>query len=106
MDGLLAGRFKVCPDFYLNSLKEPLSTSRFASPKTVHICVERIAQCDRSNAPVSQFCQSTGCSPTSYYQWKRKLAAKPQTRVFLRVLASEPTKDSIEINLPKAGEKA
>jgi hypothetical protein len=42
---------------------------------------------------------------TSCYQWKRKLAAKPQTRVFLRVLASEPTKDSIEIKLPEAGER-
>jgi transposase-like protein len=64
-----------------------------------------MAMCERSNASVSQFCQSIGCSPTSYYQWKRKLAAKPQTSVFLRVLASEPTKDSIEIKLPEAGER-
>ena len=43
--------------------------------------------CERSNAPVARFCQSIGCWPTSCYQWKRKLAAKPQTSVFLRVLA-------------------
>jgi hypothetical protein len=74
--------------------------SRFASPKTAQIWAERIAQCERSNAPVAQFCQSIGCSPTSYYQWKRKLAAKPQTSAFFRVSTSEPTKDSIEIRLP------
>jgi hypothetical protein len=43
--------------------------------------------CERSNASVSQFCQSIGCWPTSCYQWKRKLAAAPQSSVFLRVLA-------------------
>jgi hypothetical protein len=37
--------------------------SRFASPKTAKIWAERIAQCERSNAPVAQFCQSIGCSP-------------------------------------------
>ena len=79
--------------------------SRFASPKTAQIWAERIAQCERSNAPVAQFCQSIGCSPTSYYQWKRKLAAKPQTSAFFRVSTSEPTKDSIEIKLPEAGER-
>jgi transposase-like protein len=79
--------------------------SRLPSWKTARIWVERMAMCERSNASVSQFCQSIGCSPTSYYQWKRKLAAKPQTSVFLRVLASEPTKDSIEIKLPEAGER-
>ena len=61
--------------------------SRFASSKTARFWAELIAKCERSNASVSQFCQSTGCSPTSYYQWKRKLAAKPQTSAFLRVQA-------------------
>jgi hypothetical protein len=73
---------------------------RFASPKTAQILAERIANCEQSNAPVAQFGQSIGCSPTSYYQWKRKLAAKPQTSAFLRVSTSEPTMDSIEIKLP------
>jgi hypothetical protein len=59
--------------------------SRFASSKTAQIWAERIAKGERSNAPVAQFCQSIGCSPTSFTQWKRKLAAKPQTIVFLRV---------------------
>ncbi len=79
--------------------------SRLASPKTAQIWAERIAQCERSNTPVAQFCQSINCSPTSFYQWKRKLAAKPQTTAFLRVSTSEPTKDSIEIKLPEAGER-
>ena len=74
--------------------------SRFASAKTAQIGAERITKCERSNAPVSQFCQSIGCSPTSYYQWKRKLAAKPQATAFLRVQTSDSTKDSIEIKLP------
>jgi hypothetical protein len=74
--------------------------SRFASPKTAQIWAERIAQCERSNAPVSQFCQWIGCSPTSFYEWKRKLAAKPQATAFLRVQTSDATKDSIEIKLP------
>jgi hypothetical protein len=78
----------------------------FASPKTARIWGERIAQCKRSNAPVAQFCQSIGCSPRSFTQWTRKLAAKPQTSAFMRVSTSEPTKDSIEIKLPEAGEKA
>ena len=42
---------------------------------------------------------------TSCYQWKRKLAAKPQTSAFLRVFTSEPTEDSIEIKIPEAGER-
>ena len=62
--------------------------------------IDRIAQCERSNTPVAQFCQSINCSPTSYYQWKRKLAAKPQATAFLRVQTSDSTKDSIEIKLP------
>jgi hypothetical protein len=74
--------------------------SRLPSSKTAKIWAERIAQCERSNAPVAQFCQSIGCSPTSFYQWKRKLAAKPQTSAFLRVSTSEPIKDTIEIELP------
>jgi len=55
------------------------------STKTAQIWDERITKCERFNAPVSQFRQSIGCSPTSFTQWKRKLAAKPQTIVFLRV---------------------
>ena len=74
--------------------------SHFASPKTAQIWAERIAQCERSNASVAQFCQSIGCSPTSFYQWKRKLAAKPQATAFLRVQTSDSTKNSIEIKLP------
>ena len=79
--------------------------SRLPSSKTAQIWAERIAQCERSNTPVAQFCQSINCSPTSFYQWKRKLAAKPQTSAFLRVQTSEPTKDSIEIKIPEAGER-
>ncbi len=74
--------------------------SRFASPKTAQIGAERIAYGERSHAPVAQLCLSIGCSLTSFTQWNRKLAAKPQTSVFLRVSTSEPTKDSIEIKLP------
>jgi hypothetical protein len=55
VDGLLAGKFKVRPDFDLNSLEEPLSMSRFASPKTAQIWAERIAKGEGSNAPVAQF---------------------------------------------------
>jgi hypothetical protein len=43
--------------------------------------------------------------PISYYQWKRKLAAKPQTSAFLRVSTSEPTGNSSEIKIPEAGER-
>ena len=51
--------------------------SRLPSLKTAKIWAERIAQCERSNAPVSQFCLSIGCSPTTFTQWKRIFAAKP-----------------------------
>ena len=74
--------------------------SRLPSSKTAKIWAERIAQCERSNAPVAQFCQSIYCSLKSFTQPKCKLAAKSQTRVFLHVQTSEPTKDSIEIKLP------
>lgn len=74
--------------------------SRLPSWKTARIWIERMAKGERFNAPVAQFCQSIGCSPTSYYQWKRKLAAKPQATAFLRVQTSDSTKDSIEIKLP------
>jgi hypothetical protein len=79
--------------------------SRLPSSKTAQIWAERIAQCERSNTPVAQFCQSINCSPTSFYQWKRKLAAKLQIIAFLRVSNSEPTKDSSEIKIPEAGER-
>jgi hypothetical protein len=79
--------------------------SRFASSKTAQIRAERIAQCERSNAPVAQFCQSIGCSLTSFTQWKRQLAAKLQTSAFMRVSTSGPTMDSIEIKQPEAGER-
>jgi len=49
---------------------------RLRSSKTARIWVERIAQSEQSNFPVVQFCQSIKCSPTSFTQWKRKLAAK------------------------------
>jgi hypothetical protein len=74
--------------------------SRLSSPNTRELWAERIAQCERSNLPVAQFCQSIGCSVTSFYQWKRKLVASPKQSSFLRVQTSEPTKDSIEIKLP------
>ena len=37
--------------------------SRLPSSKTAQIWAERIAQCERFNAAVAQFCQSIGCSP-------------------------------------------
>jgi hypothetical protein len=67
--------------------------------KSLKICVELIGQFERSNTPASQFCQSIYCSLKSFTQPKCKLAAKSQTRVFLHVQTSEPTKDSIEIKL-------
>jgi hypothetical protein len=51
--------------------------SRLPSSKTAKIWAERIAQFERSKVPAEHFCQSIGCSLTSFYQWKRKLAAKP-----------------------------
>ena len=74
--------------------------SRVTFSKTAKIWAERITLCERFNAPVAQFCQTIGCSPTSVYHWKRKLAAKPQATAFLRVQTSDSTKDSIEIKLP------
>jgi hypothetical protein len=74
--------------------------SRLPSSKTAKIWAERIAQCERSNAPVAQFCQSIGCSPTSFYQWKRKLSEPPEPSAFLRVQTSEAAKETIEIKLP------
>jgi hypothetical protein len=45
--------------------------SRLSSPSTAELWAERIAQCERSNLPVAQFCQSIGCSVTSFYQSRR-----------------------------------
>jgi hypothetical protein len=42
---------------------------------------------------------------TSCCQWQRTLAAAAQTSAFLGVQTSGPTKDSIEIKLPEAGER-
>jgi hypothetical protein len=74
--------------------------SRLPSSKTAKFWAERIAQCERSNAPVAPFCRSINCSPTSFYQWKRKLAAKPQRRTILRVQPAESTKHTTEIKIP------
>ena len=74
--------------------------SRVFSSKAAQLWAERIAQCERSNISAPKFCQSIGCSLTSFYQWKRKLTAPPAQSTFLRVQTSEPTKASIEIKLP------
>ena len=66
--------------------------SRLPSSKTAKVWAERIAQCERSNVPVAQFCQSIGCSPTFFFQWKRKTAGKPQTSTILRVQTLESAK--------------
>jgi hypothetical protein len=42
---------------------------------------------------------------TSCYQWKRKPVSESQAIAFLSICTSEPTKDSIEIKLPEAGER-
>ena len=47
--------------------------SNVSSSKTVQMWAERIAQCQQSNLSAPKFCQSIGCSLTSFYQWKRKL---------------------------------
>jgi hypothetical protein len=79
---------------------EPLLLSRVYSSKAAQLWAERIAQCERSNLSATKFCLSIGCSLTSFYQWKRKLATPPAQSAFLRVQTSEPTKDPIEIKLP------
>ena len=79
--------------------------SRLPSWKTARIWVERMAKVERSNAPIVRFGQAIVCSLKSYTQWKRTLAANSQTSVFLCVTTSEPTKDSIEIKLPEAGDR-
>jgi len=50
--------------------------------------------------PIAQFCQSINCWPTFFYEWKPKLAAKPQKSATLRVQTGEPAKDAMEIKLP------
>lgn len=47
-----------------------------------------------------QFCRSINSSPKSFFQWKRKVAAKPQTSAFERVQTLEPTKEIIENKHP------
>jgi hypothetical protein len=49
---------------------------------------------------IAQFCQSINCWPTFFYEWKPKLAGKPQTIAILRVQTAVPTKDAVEIKLP------
>ena len=90
--------------------------SRLPSSKTAKIWAERIAQCERSNAPVAQFCQSIGCSPmfspSGVVQGdlcgdglEVRRTARPQATAFLRVQTSDSTKDTIEIRLPEAGQR-
>jgi hypothetical protein len=89
-----------CALVFIPVLIEILLLSRLPSSKTTKIWAERIAQFEQSNAPVAQFYQSIGYSPTTYEQWKRKCATKPQTSVFLRDQTFKPTMNSIEIKLP------
>ena len=103
--GPLAGRFKMRPCFYPSSQGDPAYVSLSVLENRPDLCrtdrLGRAIQCSRLAVP-----QLIGCSPmTSCYQWKRKLAATPQTSVFLCVQASGPTEDSIEIKLPEAGER-
>ena len=79
--------------------------SRFASPKTAKIWAERIAQCERSNAPVAQFCQSIGCSPMTYTSGNVNSLLSPKPSSFCVCKPLEPTEDSIEIRLSEAGER-
>ena len=66
--GPVCGRFKVRPCFYPKPLKEILLMSRLPSSRTAKISAERIAQCEQSNVPIAQLCESIHCSPTSCTQ--------------------------------------
>jgi hypothetical protein len=55
--------------------------------------------------PPRSFASRSAARRRACYQWKRKHASAPQSSAFLRVQTSEPTKDTIEIKLPEAGER-
>jgi len=52
--GTVPGYFLRCALVSIPTLKEILLMSRLASSKTAKIWAERIAKCERSNAPVAQ----------------------------------------------------
>jgi hypothetical protein len=64
--------------------------SRCAFPKTAKIWVERIAQCERSNAPVAQFCQSIGGLPTSITSGNANSLVSPKPARFCVSLPPNP----------------
>jgi hypothetical protein len=64
--------------------------SRLASSKTAQIWAERIAQCEGSYVDTAQFCQSIGCSQTSFYQWKHRLVSTPYIASWRAWLSSSP----------------
>jgi hypothetical protein len=49
--------------------------ARSVNPKLVQHWKARIEQFNRSQLTVHQFCQSLGCSVTSFYHWRRKTQA-------------------------------
>ena len=51
---------------------------------------ERLEQFNHSGQSVQKYCESTGCTPASFYYWKRKVAT-----------ASQPG-----VNLPASGRSA
>jgi hypothetical protein len=79
--------------------------SRFASSKTAKIWADVSPRASDPMLPSRGFASRSAARRPLSTRWKRKLAAKPQTSAFLRVITSGPTKDSIEIKLPEAGER-
>jgi hypothetical protein len=100
-EGPVAGRFKVRPDFDLNSLKVPLPMSRFACPKPAAFGPNGSPKGERSNAPVARVCQSIGCSPTSTASGNVNSLLSPKQASFCVSLPQSPPRTRLRSNSPK-----
>jgi hypothetical protein len=54
----------------------------------------------RSKRSVKDYCAEHGVSVASYYQWRRRLRAEPDTNLFSPVEIADETPGFIEVELP------
>ena len=84
---------------------------RLSDPTRVQFWTERLERFRHSGLPASQFCSQESINPSSFYQWKKKLAApkdqslapRPVAPKFVSVQVKQPLQDQVAMLRLPAG---
>lgn len=62
-------------------------------PTKVQEWTDRFERFQRSKASLTQFCRDEGVSISSFYQWRRRVVAKPTAKVAAQISANKTVLD-------------